>query len=107
MNNRRKLVIALGAGALATPLASFGQQQPKIFRIGILNPGLASAATARLEALRSGLRDYSYVEGKNLAIEFRFADGKYERLPELAAELVRLNVDVIVTGGTPSVRAAK
>jgi putative ABC transport system substrate-binding protein len=89
MNNRRKLVIALGAGALATPLASFGQQQPKIFRIGILNPGLASAATARLERYGRALRDYSYVEGKNLAIEFRFADGKYERLPELAAELVR------------------
>ena len=107
MNNRRKLVIALGAGALVAPLASFGQQQAKIFRIGFLHPSSATLSTSRVVALRSGLRDYGYVEGKNLAIEFRWADGNYERLPELAAELVRVNVDVIVTSGTPSTRAAK
>jgi putative ABC transport system substrate-binding protein len=60
-----------------------------------------------MEALRAGLRDFGYVEGKNALIEFRSAEGKYDRLPELAAELVRQNVDVIVTAGTPAIRAAK
>ena len=108
MNNRRKLVIALGAGALAAPLAAFAQQPPaRMHRIGFLHPTSAAGIASRLEAFRVGLRELGYVEGKNLVIEFRWAEGKYDRLPELAAELVRLNVDLIVTAGTPGVRAAK
>jgi putative ABC transport system substrate-binding protein len=106
MNNRRKLLVALGAGALAAPLTSFAQQKGKIWRIGFLGTASASGFARRVEALRAGLRDLGYVEGKNIVIEFRWAEGKYERLPELAAELVRLKVDVIVTHGVGT-RAAK
>ena len=107
MNNRRKLIIALGAGALAAPLASFAQQPPvKVHRIGLL--GVASAATyaRQVEALRAGLRELGYVEGKNLVIEFRWAGGRLDQLPGLAAELVRLKVDIIVTSGAGN-RVAK
>jgi len=107
MNNRRKLLIALGAGALAAPLTSFAQQKGKVWRIGFLSAAAASGLAPRMEALRAGLRDLGYVEGKNLVIEFRRAEGYYERLPELAAELVRLKVDVIVTAGPPAILAAK
>jgi len=108
MNNRRKLLVALGAGALAAPFASFAQQSaPRMRRIGFLGPSSAAGIASRLEALRSGLRELGYVEGKNLVIEFRWAEGKYDRLAELAAELVRLNVEVIVTHSTPGVLAAK
>ena len=69
--------------------------------------GTAGGYASRVEALRAGLRDLGYVEGKNIVIEYRWADGKYDRLPDLAAELVRINVDVLVTSGTPGVRAAK
>jgi putative ABC transport system substrate-binding protein len=106
MNNRRKLLVALGAGALAAPLTSFAQQKGKIWRIGFLGTASASGFARRVDALRAGLRDLGYVEGKNLAIEYRWAEEKYDRLPELAAELVRLKVDVIVTHGVPT-RAAK
>jgi putative ABC transport system substrate-binding protein len=108
VNNRRKLVIALGAGTLALPFGSFAQQPPaKFHRIGFLGLTSAGGWESRLEAFRAGMRDLGYVEGKNLMIEFRWAEGKYDRLPALAAEMVRLNVDLIVTGGTPGVRAAK
>ena len=107
MNNRRKLLVALGVGALAAPLTSFAQQKGKVWRIGFLGTATASGFERRVEALRAGLRDLGYVEGKNLAIEFRWAEGNYERLPELAAELVRLKVDVIVTHGNLGTRAAK
>ena len=108
MNNRRKLLGALGASALTAPFGSFAQQQTgKIMRIGSLSPLSASAGAHNLEALRRGLRDLGWVEGRNIAIENRYAEGKYDRLPELAAELVRLKVDVIVTGSTPGALAAK
>ena len=107
MNTRRRIVLALGAGALAAPLASFAQKPPKIARIGFLGATSASASQSRVDALKAGLRDLGYIEGKNLLIEFRWADGKYEQLSELAAELVRLKVDVLVTHGTPGIRAAK
>src|SRR5438477_5276686 len=95
MSNRRKLVIALGAGALIAPLACFAQQQrSKVARIGLLEPGSISAN--RREALIGGLRELGLVEGKNMIIEERGAEGKYERLPGLAAELVQMRVDVIV-----------
>jgi putative ABC transport system substrate-binding protein len=108
MNNRRKLVIALGVGALVEPLGSFAQQPTvRMRRIGFLGATSAAGIASRLDAFRAGLRDLGYIEGKNLMIEFRWAEGKYDRLPELAAELVRLNVELIVTHSTPGSRAAK
>lgn len=106
MNNRRKLLAALGAGAFGVPLACFAQSA-KVARIGYLGPTNAAGAKNRIEALRAGLRELGYVEGKNLTIEYRWADDKYDALPKLAAELAQLKVDVIVTHGTPAVRAAK
>jgi putative ABC transport system substrate-binding protein len=109
MNLRRKLIVALGASALTAPLASFAQPKNKLWRIGFL---VAIARPASLEthfygAFVKGMRELGYVEGKNFSIEWRFADGNYQRLPELAVELVRMNVDVIVTAGTPANRAAQ
>jgi putative ABC transport system substrate-binding protein len=89
--------------------ASFveAQQPARIPRIGILIPSSASFFSARVEAFRQRLRERGYVEGKNIAIEYRYAEGKLERLPDLAAELVRLKVDVIVTASAPGILAAK
>jgi putative ABC transport system substrate-binding protein len=107
MNSRRKLVIALGAGALAVPLASLAQRQTKIPRIGLLFTGEVAGMSQRVDLFRKGLRDLGYVEGKNIILEYRYADGKIERLPKLAAELVRLPVDVIVTATSPAIHAAR
>src|SRR5262245_26950513 len=98
--------------ALAVALAMYGpvaeaQQPAKVPVIARLAATSASAETARIEAFRQGLRELNYVEGKNIVIDWRFGEGKLERLPELAAELVRLKVAVIVTGGPSSTRAAK
>ena len=88
--------------------ASAEAQQPaKIPRIGYLTAASPSAIPARLEAFRQGLRELGYVEGKNIVIEWRYAEGKLDRLPALAAELVRLKVDIIVTAGPPATHAAK
>jgi putative tryptophan/tyrosine transport system substrate-binding protein len=103
---RREFFTVLGS-AVAWPLAARAQQPLKAARIGLLGPGFASGAAASVEGFRAGLRDLGYVEGGNIVIEFRWADGYYERLPQLAAELVRLNVDVLVAVGAPSVIAAK
>jgi putative ABC transport system substrate-binding protein len=83
------------------------QQPTKVPRIAYLHGASLAATTARNEAFRQGLRELEYVEGKNIVIEWRFADGKFDRLPALAAELVRLKVDVIVTAGPLPTRAAK
>jgi putative ABC transport system substrate-binding protein len=108
LNTRRRIVLALLAGALAAPLASFAQQpQGTVPRIGFLISETLSSQASRVEALRSGLRDLGYVEGKSIAIEVRSADGRYDRLPELAAELTRLKVDVLVAFGIKAVVAAK
>ena len=107
MYNRRRLIVALGAGALVAPLASFSQRQAKVARIGILGAVSAAGYVRLVQALKLGLLEFGYVEGRNLEIESRWAEGEYERLPELVAELVRLKVDVIVTAGTPAIRAAK
>jgi len=107
MNKRRKLITALGASALAAPLPSFAQQSVKIARIGFLGAASATGFAKQLDGFRLGLRDFGYTEGKNIVIEYRWAEGNYARLAELAAELVRSNVDVIVTHGTPGTRAAK
>jgi putative ABC transport system substrate-binding protein len=103
---RRQFVIRAGA-LLATPVASFAQQPARLVRIGVLAVPSAASYASRTDALRAGLRDFGYVEGKNTLIEFRSAEGKFDRLPELAADLVRQKVDVIVTAGTPAIRAAK
>ena len=100
MNNRRKRITALGASVLAAPFGAFTQQHtPKIHRIGILGAETASGQARPVDALRSGLRDLGYIDGKNIAIEFRWAEGNYDRLPDLADELARLRPDVIVTLG--------
>lgn len=108
MSTRRNFVMVLVAGAFA-PIASFAQQKSKIWRVGFL-------AQRRLEFVDSdvaygpfvqGMRELGYVVGKNLVIEWRSADGKSERLSELAAELVRMKVDVLATQGTPAAQAAQ
>jgi putative ABC transport system substrate-binding protein len=104
--SRRRIVIALGS-ALAAPLAAFAQQPAKIRRIGYLGSADERAYVEPLERLRSGLRKLGYVEGKTIAFEYRFAQGKLERLPGLAGELVKSKVDVILAHGTPDIRAAK
>ena len=87
--------------------AAEAQQPRKISRIGYLSPSSASANEASLEAFRQGLRDLGYIEGKDITIEYRWAEGKLDRLPQLAAELVSSRVDLILTVGTPPVLAAK
>jgi putative ABC transport system substrate-binding protein len=105
LNNRRKLVIALGVGALAAPVGVFAQQQSKVVRIGFLGATSASDFAKEVQALQAGLRELGYVEGKNLVIEFRWAEGKYDQLPVLAADLIRLKVELVVTRGTPASHA--
>jgi len=89
------------------PLISRAQQQPKVARIGYLAGDFITANPQRLQAFRDGLRELGYIEGTNLFIEYRWAEGKFERLPDLAAELIRLRVDVIVAVGDPVIFAAK
>jgi putative ABC transport system substrate-binding protein len=100
------LVIALGAGALALPLCPYAQPA-KVVRIGYLGATSATGYAKEVAALRAGLHELGYIEGKNLFIEFRWSEGRNERLSELAAELVRLKVDVIVTHQHSGTRAAK
>jgi len=103
---RRDFFRAVGSTA-AWPFAARAQTPMKVARIGFLGPGYSATSALRVERMWAGLRDLGYVEGKNIVIESRWAEGNYDRLPELAAELVRLNVDVLVTYGTPGVLAAK
>jgi len=102
--DRRCFVLVLGASWIAASPASFAQQR-KMPRVGLLASETLSDETPRIDALRAGLREYGYIEGNNIAIEIRTADGRYERLPELAAELVRLKVDLIVAYGTKALSA--
>jgi len=108
MNGRRKLVITLDASAFAAPFSSLAQvPAAKLARIGMLGPGSVAGGKGWAAALVANLRDHGYVEGTNLSVESRWAEGNNDRLTELAAELVRLNVDVIVTFQTPAAVAAK
>ena len=107
MNNKKVILLALGAMLLALSFAAHAQQPARIPRIGYLTGAYLSAFAARTEALRQGLRELGYVEGKNIVIEYRYGDGKTDRLNQLAAELVRLKVEVIVTGGSPATLSAK
>jgi putative ABC transport system substrate-binding protein len=97
--DRRRFLLISPAGAFAMPLAAGAQQAAKIFRIGYL---ATNPSPHFQEAFRQGLRDLGYVEGRNLAIQDRNAEGKLERLRALAAELVALKVDVIVAASTPA-----
>ena len=107
MNTRRKLVIALGAGALAAPFGSFAQQQGKVWRVGFLNLAAPdSIGMPRLQAVRDGLHELGYIEGTNLQFDVRWAEGKFDRLPALVAELVALKVDVIVIASNVVASAA-
>jgi putative ABC transport system substrate-binding protein len=104
--NRRSFVGTLGLGFLVAPFVAEAQQAAKVARIGYLAGNLA-ANPPQHEAFRQGLRDLGNVEGRNVVIEYRYAEGRFERLPALAAELVGLKVDVIVTSDTPAALAAK
>jgi ABC-type uncharacterized transport system substrate-binding protein len=103
----RPIAIAVVITCVLLACAHVDAQPAKIVRIGFLGPTSAASNARRMDALREGLRDLGYVEGHNLVIEARWADGEFDRLPALATELVRLNVDIILTAGTPGIRAAK
>src|SRR5207247_1868121 len=104
---KKIMLFALCSLLLASRFPANAQQPTKVPRIGYLTASSLSANAARIEAFRQGLRELGYVEGKNIVIEYRHAEGKFDRLPALAAELVRLKVDVIVTAGPTSTRPAK
>ncbi len=107
---RREFITLLGGAAgpaILWPLAARSQPTGKVARIGFLGSATAVGSAKSVEAFRTGLRDLGYVEGKNIVVEFQWAEGKYERLPALLAELVRRHVDVLVVHGTPGTRAAK
>jgi len=110
MVSRRVFISSVAGGLLAAPLAAEAQPAVgKLPRVGLLLPGSSSDPLVQpyLDVLRRGLRELGYVEGQSITIEYRWAEGKYERLPDLASELVRLKVDVIVAVGTVVVQAAK
>src|SRR5215470_19554854 len=104
---KKFICLALSAVLLALCVFAEAQQSPKVPRIGYLTGATPGGQAARIEAFRQGLRELGYVEGKNIVVEYRYAEEKLDRLPALAAELVRLKVDVIVTGGSGNTRAAK
>jgi putative ABC transport system substrate-binding protein len=104
---RREFITLLGGAAAAWPLASRAQQSRKVHRIGVLLPGTPASFSLRTEAFLEGLRTLGYVEGQTIAIEWRWGQDKGDRLPDLAAELVGRNVDVLVTGGTPAAKALR
>jgi len=105
MNKRLLWIVTLLLFAIGT--FAEAQQTGKVPRIGYLTAASASAMVPRANAFRQGLRELGYVEGKNIVIEYQYADGKLDRLPALAAELVRLNVDIIVSGGPAATRPAR
>jgi len=106
--SKKVICFALGAMLLALSVPAEAQQPKKIPTIGVVIPGSRPIYAARIEEFNNGLRELGYVEGQNIAIEYRYAEGKFDRLPDLAAELVRLRVDVIVAaGGIQAIRAAK
>ena len=107
MARKTVIVVWLVALVLASLPLAYAQQPKKIPRIGFLSPTPPAAISARMEAFRQGLREFGYVERQNIAIEYRWGEGRSDRLPEFAADLVRIKVDVIVTAGPQATRAAK
>ena len=104
---KRRALISLLGGAAAWPLAARAQQSHRVPRIGVLLLGTPASFAARTQAFVEGLRDLGYVEGSTVAIEWKWGQDQVDRLPDLAAELVRSQVDVIVTGGTPPAKTLK
>jgi putative tryptophan/tyrosine transport system substrate-binding protein len=104
--NRRTFLSALTLGTLAAPLAGEGQPARKIYRIGFLANGNQTTSRPSVEAFRQGLRELGWVEGQNVSIEYRWADGKLDRLPALASDLVKTPVDVLLVSGVAGIRAA-
>jgi putative ABC transport system substrate-binding protein len=102
-----RLLVAMILGALVVPLSSEAQPAAKLSRIGMLVSGSPATYQFMVDAFRQNLRELGYVEGRNMKLELRWAEGKLDRLPDLAVDLVRVGVDIIVVGGTPAVRAAK
>ena len=107
MITRRGFVMAAAGAIVAVPRTIGAQPAGKTYRIGIVEPVSAPLNAANLDAFRRGLRELGYVEGQNIVLEYRSADGHQDKFPELATELVRLNVDVILTTGTPAALAVK
>jgi putative ABC transport system substrate-binding protein len=105
--DRRTFVGVIAGGLLAAPLAAEAQLAGKVYRIGYLSSGSASSNPHVIEAFRQGLQELGWVEGQNIVIDYRWAEGRFDRLPDLAEELVRLKVDVIVASPTPGALAAK
>jgi putative ABC transport system substrate-binding protein len=101
------IVGCVALALLAAPLAAEAQQAARVYRIGLLETGSLEGRAPLWEAFRQGMRELGYVEGRSVVFEARGADGKPERLPALAAELVRSKVDVIVTAATPAAQAAR
>ena len=106
MDRRRFLLTSL-AGALAVPLAAQAQQTDNVYRIGFLGNSTAALEANLVGPFREGLRELGYVEGRNVLIEYRWAEGKYDRFPALIGELLALKVAVIATAGTPATLAVK
>jgi putative ABC transport system substrate-binding protein len=104
---RREFITLVGGAAATWPLAARGQQTSRAARIGFLGVSTPSGVEARLQRLRAGLRDLGYVEGQNIFIDFRWAEGNYSRLVEFAVELLHLKADILVTYGTPGTLAAR
>jgi ABC-type uncharacterized transport system substrate-binding protein len=104
---RRDFITLLGSAAAAWPLPARAQQAGKAHRIGFLGSATAAGSAKAVGSLRTDLREFGYVEGTNINIEFRWAEGDYDRLPNLVAELIATNVDVLITHGTPGTRVAK
>ena len=105
--NRRKFIRRLVTYFLTAAPLAHAQQPGKVYRIGFVLAGTPTSMASRVEGFRQGVRELGYIEGKNIVIEYRYAEGKEDRLPDLAAELVRLNVDIIVVQGGNATLAAK
>src|SRR4029453_16262592 len=104
---RREFIMFVGFSAVARPIGALAQKTSKIWRVGMLETTSETLNAPNVNAFRRGLRELGYVEGQNLVIEYRSGEGRIERFPDLAVELVRLKVDVLVTRGTPASLAAK
>jgi putative ABC transport system substrate-binding protein len=102
-----RLAVVLAVSLTLAPLVGESQETPRVWRIGFLGAGSRSSADPRVEAIRRGFQELGYAEGRNLALEFRWAGGNADRLPALAAELARVKVDAIVTQGTQATDAAR
>ena len=102
---RREFITLLGGAAAAWPLAARAQQSAgRLPRIGFLGSATAAGSAKPIEMFRMGLREFGYVEGRNIAIEFRWAEERYDRLPQLIRELIAMPVDLLITHGTPGTR---